>query len=120
MMIICSLFLINRTRSPLRDVFTTGRISILKDKPANVTRDIIIDMSNLYMQGGILTLTQSLMMDIARKRPNWRLSVLIPKKAKRLITSKVLDVSSHIVGSRTNSKQFWFRFPFLNDKLPRS
>ena len=31
-----------------------------------------------------------------------------------------LDVSSHIVGSRSDSKQFWFRFPFLNDKFPRS
>ena len=30
-----------------------------------------------------------------------------------------LYVQSHIVGSRTNSKQFWFRFPLFNDKFPR-
>lgn len=45
-------------------------------------------MSNLYKQGGILTLTQALIADIARKRPNWRLSVLIHKKAKRLYNFK--------------------------------
>ena len=31
-----------------------------------------------------------------------------------------LGVSSHIVGSRSDSKQFWFRFPLLNYKFPRS
>ena len=46
--------------------------------------------------------------------------IIISKELLGYIASILLDVSSHIVGSRTNSKQFWFRFPFLNDKLPRS
>ena len=80
LVIICFLFLISRTRSPLSDVFTTGRISILKDRPANITRDIIVDMANFTAKGGMMTLTRSLITDIAQRRPNWRFLILISKK----------------------------------------
>ena len=79
LVIILFLFLLCRTRSPLSDVFTTGRISILKDRPANITRDIIVDMAPQFGSGGIKTLTQALVTDIAKKRPNWRLLMLVAK-----------------------------------------
>ena len=92
LMIICSLFLLNRTRSPISDVFTTGRVSILKDKPANITRDIVVDMSSLTMPCSIINLTSVLIAGIANKRPNWRLSILVPREAKYLYDSKSPNV----------------------------
>ena len=79
----CLYFLI-QTRSPISDVFTTNRISILKDRPANITRDIIVDMSTLSDPGGMMTLSQALLADIAKKRPNWRFLVLITKDRKHM------------------------------------
>ena len=73
-----------QTRSPLSDVFTTGRISILKDRPANVTRDIIVDMSSFWEVGGVMTLLRALITDISKKRPNWRLLVLVSKNQKHI------------------------------------
>ena len=73
----CFICLMIRTQSPLDDIFTTGRISILKNRPANITKDIIIDISTPASQGGIMTLTRELIWNIAKKRPNWRLLILI-------------------------------------------
>ncbi len=73
----CFIYLLVQTRSPLSDVFTNDRISVLKDRPANITRDIVIDMYFMPDNGGMITLTRSLIVGIARKRPNWRLLVLI-------------------------------------------
>ena len=92
LIILCSLFLLNRTKSNLSDIFTTGRISILKDRPANITREIIVDMSSLTMPCSIVNLTSALISGIAEKRPNWRLSVLVPKEAKCLYDSKSPNV----------------------------
>jgi len=78
------LYFLIQTRSPLSEIFTTDRISILKNRPANITRDIIIDMSTLSDPGGIMTLSQTLITDIAKKRPNWRLLVLIPRGRKHI------------------------------------
>ena len=80
LVIIFFLFLFCRTKSPLSDVFTSGRISILKDRPANITRDIIVDMANFGAKGGMMELTRSLVTDIAKKRPDWRFLILISKK----------------------------------------
>ncbi len=80
LVVIFFLFLLTRTKSPLSDVFTTERVSILKDRPANITRDIIVDMANFTAKGGMMTLTRSLVTDIAKKRPNWRFLILISKK----------------------------------------
>ena len=76
----CFIYLLIQTKSPIKDVFTTSRISILKDRPANITRDIIIDISSLGKKGGITTLTQSLVKDISKKRPNWRFLIPISSK----------------------------------------
>ena len=78
----CFLLLLNRTKSPISDVFTTGRISISKDRPANITRDIVVDMSSLNKSGGIVTLTQALIRDIAEKRSDWRFLVMVKKRFK--------------------------------------
>ncbi len=80
--ITCFAYLLVETRSPLSDVFTTKRISILKDRPENITRDIVVDMCFLSENGGMMTLTQALVNDIAKKRPNWRLLMLIPEGHK--------------------------------------
>ncbi|MBO6055496.1 MAG: glycosyltransferase family 4 protein [Alphaproteobacteria bacterium] len=92
LVIICFLFLIARTKSSLSDVFTTGRVSILKNRPANITRDIIIDMSPFAGPCSIVNLSSALISDIAEKRPNWRLLVLIPKEAKNLYNYKSPNV----------------------------
>jgi len=80
LVIICFFYLLARTRSPLCDIFTTGRIGILKDRPANITRDIIVDMANFGAKGGMMVLTRSLVTDIAKRRPDWRFLILISKK----------------------------------------
>ena len=91
-----------QTRSPLSDVFTTGRISILKDRPANITRDIIIDMSSFWEVGGVMTLLRALVTDIPKKRPNWRLLVLVSKDRKHMYNFpkasniKLIEVSTTI------------------------
>ena len=79
----CFVYLLIQAQSPISDTFTAGRISILKDRPLNITRDIIIDMSPLGEKGGMITLTQSLIKDIAEKRPNWRLLILIHKGCRQ-------------------------------------
>ena len=79
----CFVYLLVQNESPLGDIFTAGRVSVLKDRSANITRDVIIDMSALCAQGGIMTLTQALITDISKKRPNWRLLVLVSKGQKR-------------------------------------
>ena len=73
----CFIYSLLRTKSPISDVFTTDRISILKDRPANITRDIIVDLSSFYEVGGIMNLALALIEGIAVKRPNWRLLILI-------------------------------------------
>ena len=80
----CFLYLFVRTRSPLSDIFTINRISILKDRPTNITRDIVVDMANFAARGGMLTLTRSLIVDIAKKRQNWRLLILVPKNRSEI------------------------------------
>lgn len=80
----CFTYLLIQTESPISDVFTTGRISILKDRPANITRDVIVDMSHVLEEGGVTTLTQALIEDIAKKRPNWRLLIILKKGYKHI------------------------------------
>lgn len=75
----CCVYLLVQTTSPLSDIFTAGRISILKDRPVNIKRDIIVDMSSFWEAGGVMTLTRTLISDIAKKRPNWRLLVLVSR-----------------------------------------
>lgn len=79
---ICLTYLLIQTKSSLSDVFTTGRISILKGRPANITKDIIIDLFSLSERGGVTVLTKTLIKDIAKKRPNWRLLILTSKKRR--------------------------------------
>ena len=80
----CFAYLLVQTRSPLSDVFTTERVSILKNRPANITRDVIVDLCSLCEKGGMMTLTESLVSEIAKKRPNWRFLVLIQKDQNRM------------------------------------
>lgn len=87
----CFIYLLIQTESPISDVFTTGRISILKDRPANITRDIVIDVSYLYETGGVLTLTKALIENIAKKRPNWRLLVIVKKGYKHMYDFQKID-----------------------------
>ena len=94
----CFLYLCYQTRSPLSDVFTTGRVSLLKDRPENITKDIIVDMSNISAYGGVWTLTEAIISDIMKKRPNWRLIVLVQKdslfKVPRGTNVKIIETSS--------------------------
>ena len=95
-------YFLAQTRSPISVVFTTGRISILKDRPTNITRDLIIDMSSFWEVGGVMTLLRALITDISKKRPNWRLVVLVSKDKKYMydfpktsnIKFKILKVST--------------------------
>lgn len=119
----CFVFLLIQIKSPISDVFTTGRISILKDRPANITRDIIVDMSSFCEVGGIMNLTQALIKDIASKRPNWRLLVLISKENKHMYNLpkmnnlKPIEInfsfSPIVLFEKLNSKFFCL----LHDKL---
>ena len=96
------LYLYFQTQSSFEDIVASNRISLLKDRPSNITRDIIVDISTLNEKGGILTLTQFLISDIARKRPNWRLLILITKGYKQAYdlpnrnNVKLIEVDSSI------------------------
>jgi glycosyltransferase involved in cell wall biosynthesis len=56
----------------------------LKDRPSNITRDIIVDLSAFYESGGVMTLTRNLISDIAKRRPNWRFLVLVTQGRKHM------------------------------------
>jgi glycosyltransferase involved in cell wall biosynthesis len=59
------------------DFFTGGRVSCLKNRDASITRDIIVDSTNIREDGGIKTLTENLIGLMAVKRPHWRFIMLI-------------------------------------------
>ncbi|MDR1982531.1 MAG: glycosyltransferase family 4 protein [Holosporaceae bacterium] len=59
------------------DFFTTGRISCLENRDANITRDIVVDNTSIRDEGGIKTLAENLIGLMAAKRPHWRFIVLI-------------------------------------------
>ncbi|MDR3151766.1 MAG: glycosyltransferase, partial [Holosporaceae bacterium] len=61
----------------LSDFFTHKRISALDNRPKEFTHDIIVDLSTTAELGGVLTLTENILQGIMKKRPNWRLILLI-------------------------------------------
>ena len=121
--ITCFIYSLLRTKSPISDIFTTDRISILKDRPANITRDIIIDLSSFYEVGGIMNLASALIEEIAVKRPNWRLLVLISRENKHMYDLPKMDnlkpieidfsFSPIVLFEKLNPKSFCL----LHDKL---
>ena len=70
------------------DIFSTDRVSVLKNRPPNIKKDIIIDVALLDTKGGIDTLTKNLVEKIAQKRPEWRLNILFSE----ITNQKLLDV----------------------------
>ncbi|MDR0968484.1 MAG: hypothetical protein LBL99_02490, partial [Holosporaceae bacterium] len=63
------------------DFFTMERVSYLKNRDPRITRDIVVDTTQICNEGGIKTLAENLIEKIAAKRPKWRFIVLIPKDA---------------------------------------
>lgn len=73
--IICGLIVCSQ--ASFYDFFTTGQTSILKDRPVNIERDIIVDACGiLNSNSGIKILTENIINGICKKRPNWRFVIL--------------------------------------------
>lgn len=65
------------------DFFTSETVSALKDCPSDISRNIIVDASEITSdKGGIKTLTENIIEGISRQRPDWRLIVLSNKNIK--------------------------------------
>lgn len=88
LVVFCSIFfffvllfceLIMLSGATFRDFFTSERVSILKDRPANITKDIVVDTCGVKDSGGIKMLIENLIDGIGEKRPNWRFTVVASK-----------------------------------------
>ncbi|MDR0678180.1 MAG: glycosyltransferase family 4 protein [Holosporaceae bacterium] len=76
-LIVLQIALIGFSDARFSDFFTRGRVSCLKGRNSSIDRDIVVDCTCIREDGGIKTLTENLLGLIAKKRPNWRLIVLI-------------------------------------------
>ena len=73
--VLCELIVCSK--ASFRDFFTTEQVSALKDRPANITKDIIVDACGINGScGGIKALTENIIDGICKKRPDWRFVVL--------------------------------------------
>ena len=72
------------------DIFSTNHVSVLKNRPSEIKKDIIVDVALLDTNGGIDTLTKNLVEKIAQKRPEWRLNILFSE----ITNKKLLEVRS--------------------------
>jgi glycosyltransferase involved in cell wall biosynthesis len=61
----------------ISDFFSCGRLSILDDRDSKITHDIVVDLSTIAEEGGVLKLTENIIFGIIKKRPNWRLILLL-------------------------------------------
>ena len=76
-LIFCKLIILSN--ASFRDFFTNERVSVLKDRPEGVTKDIIVDACGVKDSGGIKMLIENLIDGIGEKRPNWRFTVIASK-----------------------------------------
>ncbi|MDR2067639.1 MAG: glycosyltransferase family 4 protein [Holosporaceae bacterium] len=65
------------SNAKLSDIFTTDRISTLKNRPPEFTRDVVVDLSLCTNKGGVKTLTENIIVGIAQKKPNWRIIAIL-------------------------------------------
>ena len=92
-LLFCELIMLSD--ATFRDFFTSERVSVLKDRPANITKDIVVDACGVKDSGGIKMLIENLIDGIGEKRPNWYFIILASKdsfkpfnfKNKRVLTS---------------------------------
>jgi glycosyltransferase involved in cell wall biosynthesis len=73
------LMLVCTFKSPISDIFTSKRISLLDNRPREFTRDIVVDLSCIGSPGGVVTLTENILLGMIAKRPNWRFIIVIHK-----------------------------------------
>ncbi|MDR2157986.1 MAG: glycosyltransferase family 4 protein [Holosporaceae bacterium] len=74
--IVSILTLVALSDAKFSDFFTTGRVSHLKNRAANISKDVVVDVSSIQYDGGIKTLTENLIGAMAQKRPHWRFILL--------------------------------------------
>ncbi|MDR1551393.1 MAG: glycosyltransferase family 4 protein [Holosporaceae bacterium] len=77
---LCTLILISDAK--FSDFFAE-RISILKDRPSNITKDIVVDATGISYCGGIRTLVGNLIKMMATKCPDWRFIMLVEDHGRR-------------------------------------
>ncbi len=65
------------SKSSWSDIFTSGRISDLENRPKQFEKDIVVNVEYLKDSGGIWMLTSNVLEGIAKKRPNWRLILIV-------------------------------------------
>jgi glycosyltransferase involved in cell wall biosynthesis len=71
------LLVVSLSKAKLSDIFTTDRISTLKNRPPEFTHDIVADLSLNRSKGGVATLTENVLVGIVKKRPNWRIIIIL-------------------------------------------
>ena len=76
-LIFCELIMLSN--ASFRDFFTNERVSVLKDRPEGVTKDIVVDACGVKDSGGIKMLIENLIDGIGEKRPNWQFTVIASK-----------------------------------------
>ena len=84
--------LVLSSRASFRDVFTTGRVSVLENRSSKITHDIIVDASMLNnCPGGIAVLTKDILQKMAQARPNWRFNVLTYEESRTFTELQALE-----------------------------
>ncbi len=70
------------SKSSWHDIFTNGRITELDDRPKQFEKDIVVNAAHLGKMGGVWTLTNNILTNMAKKKPNWRFLIAIHEKLK--------------------------------------
>lgn len=84
----------------LHDVFTSSRISALKDRPENIKKDIFVDTTFLSATGGITTLTINVLKNLVHRHEDWRFIITEHegqyqfKDFEKLSNVKIIKVST--------------------------
>ena len=74
----------------INDIFSCDCISIFKNRPSEISKEIVVDTSLLDFNGGITTLTSNLIEKIAHRKPEWRFNLLLEKPNPKILKFKNL------------------------------
>jgi len=115
--------LICLSNASFSDFFTTETVSSLKDKPNEITKEIIVDASCIHQNGGMKTLTENLINGMACKRPHWRFIVLTdshsedPPKFNNMNNIKILSVDRKTTSVQVRDILNFATFGLFRDQI---
>ncbi|MCR5225176.1 MAG: glycosyltransferase family 4 protein [Alphaproteobacteria bacterium] len=101
------------SKSSWHDIFTSGRITELDNRPKQFEKDIVVNAAHLGKIGGVWTLTNNLLTEIAKKKPNWRFVVAIHEKLRKDYQIPLPNIK-HVYVSMNYTDPMEYFYKFLN------